>query len=78
MRKPQLLDVIRLTSPVPEHGLSGGEIGTIVEEFDAPDEAYEVEFADDYGETIAMFSLTPAQFEVVVPWELTAPQPSLT
>jgi hypothetical protein len=65
MDKPRLLDVVRLKVPKPEHGLRGGETGTIVFEFEAPDEAYEVEFADDYGETVAMFALTPDEFDVV-------------
>jgi len=65
MVKPQLLDVVRLKSAAPEHGLASGEVGTIVEVFDVQDEAYEVEFADDYGETIAMRTLKEDQFEVV-------------
>ena len=68
MSKPQLFDVVRLKMPAPEHGLAGDVLGTIAEEYAAPTEAYEVEFADNDGETIAMFSLTPDKFEVVVPF----------
>jgi hypothetical protein len=63
--RPQLFDVVRLTIPMPKYGLDVGETGTIVVEFDSPNEAYEVEFCDDYGRTRAMFPLTPDQFEVV-------------
>jgi hypothetical protein len=44
-----------------------GELGTILEEFTKPDEAYLVEFSNDYGETITMVTLRPDQFEVVYP-----------
>ena len=65
MTRPRLLDVVKLTVAIPEHGLADGEMGTIVLEFDSPSEAYEVEFCDHYGRTRAMFPLTPDQFEVV-------------
>ncbi len=74
MRKPQLLDVVKLLAPAPEHGLAAGETGTIVEEFDSPREAYLVEFSDCSGETVAMFFLEPDEFEVSVPWNATLPQ----
>ena len=74
MSKPKLFDVVKLTSPAPEHGLAGDELGTIVEEYAVPGEAYEVEFANEYGETIAMFSLTPDEFEVVVPYRERSPR----
>lgn len=67
MRTPQLFDIVRLTSPAPEFGVAAGETGTIVEVFASPREAYEVEFSDDHGETIAMFSLTASDFEVAIP-----------
>ena len=69
MSKPQLFDVVALTSPAPEHGLVAGKTGTIVEVYDAPREAYEVEFIDEDGYTLAVFPLTPDEFEVKIPWE---------
>lgn len=78
MRKPRFPDVVRLTEAVSgdadddDEGpwqvlVPEGELGTILEEFDRPDEAYLVEFANDYGETITMVTLKPDQFEVVFP-----------
>jgi hypothetical protein len=65
MRKPTLFDVVRLTVDLPEEGLRAGSLGAIVLEFDQPTEAYEVEFTDDQGHTVATRALTPEQFEVV-------------
>ena len=48
----QLLDVVALKSDLPEHHLTAGQVGTLVEEL-APD-VYEVEFSDDDGQTYAM------------------------
>lgn len=69
MRKPQLFDVIKLKAPASEHGLPAGKSGTIVEVYGAPREAYEVEFLDEDGYTLAVFPLTPDEFEVTIPWE---------
>jgi len=73
MSRPQLFDVVRLIHPLPELGFESGQKGTIVEEYTRPREAYEVEFIDDDGATIDLFSLTPDQFEVVVPWHGSVP-----
>jgi len=59
-----------VTRSIPEHGLSVGDRGTIVMEYDIPGEAYEVEFSDDFGETIVMTALTPDQFDVVIPYDV--------
>jgi len=72
--KPRLLDVVRLkaaTSGVGEEDdgaivtIGAGETGTIVEEVERPYEAYLVEFSNDYGEAIALFTLKPEEFDVV-------------
>ncbi len=55
----QLLDVIALKASLPEHHLSAGQVGTIVE-FLAPD-VYEVDFSDDEGQTYAMLPLHSSQ-----------------
>jgi hypothetical protein len=47
----QLLDVVALTTDLPEKGLLRGQVGTIVEVF-APG-VLEVEFSDDEGHTYA-------------------------
>ena len=65
MARPHLLDAVRLKVAKPEHGLAAGAIGAIVMEYETPREAYEVEFVDDEGQTVAMLALTPDEFEVV-------------
>lgn len=76
MRKPRFPDVVRLREAVVGWGeddassdvtVPEGELGTIVEEFDTPDEAYEVEFSDDDGENWATATIKRHQFEVVYP-----------
>ncbi|MEM8810671.1 MAG: DUF4926 domain-containing protein [Cyanobacteria bacterium P01_G01_bin.38] len=55
----QLLEVVALNEPLPEHRLLRGQVGTIVELL-APD-VYEVEFSDDNGQTYAMLVLHSGQ-----------------
>ncbi|SCL30890.1 protein of unknown function [Micromonospora rhizosphaerae] len=54
-----LYDVVELISDVPEENLPAGSIGTIVHIFTAPEQAYEVEFADSEGRTLATVALKP-------------------
>ncbi|MFN9395575.1 MAG: DUF4926 domain-containing protein, partial [Pseudanabaena sp.] len=63
MIKPELFDAIELLVDLPEVNIKAGEIGTIVEKYD--DRAYEVEFANNDGETLALLALTVDQFIVV-------------
>ncbi|GAA5346962.1 uncharacterized protein DUF4926 [Planifilum fimeticola] len=56
-------EIIRLLVDLPEHGLKKGEIGVIVDAFDRPNEAYEVEFVDKDGKTKVQTVLLPHQFE---------------
>jgi len=63
MIKPELFDAIELLVDLPEVSIKAGEIGTIVEKYD--DHAYEVEFANDDGETLALLALTADKFIVV-------------
>lgn len=55
----KLYDVVELTSDVPEEQLPAGSVGTIVHVFTAPQHAYEVEFTDSDGRTLATVALTP-------------------
>jgi hypothetical protein len=55
----KVLDVVALTSDLPEHGLKRGQVGTIVEEWQ-PD-VFEVEFADTDGVAYAMVALRTDQ-----------------
>jgi hypothetical protein len=59
----ELFDVVELKRDIPEHRLQAGMQGTIVECH--VDNAYEVEFADESGETQALLALRPDQFTVV-------------
>ncbi|MFG2103458.1 DUF4926 domain-containing protein [Micromonospora echinaurantiaca] len=54
-----LYDVVELTTDLPEERLAAGSVGTIVHVFERPELAYEVEFVDDDGRTIAAVALTP-------------------
>lgn len=51
MENINLLDVVALLSDMPEEKLKKGQVGTVVEVFDA--ENVEVEFADKQGRTIS-------------------------
>jgi hypothetical protein len=55
----QELDVVALTSDVPEEGLHRGQVGTIVHVY-APD-AFEVEFIDRQGHTYGLATLGASQ-----------------
>jgi len=55
----QLLDVVALLDDLPDRRLLAGQVGTIVEIL--TDGAYEVEFADNEGQTYACLALTSNQ-----------------
>ena len=59
----KLLDVVALLVDKPEEGLGVGQVGTVVEVL-APD-AYEVEFLDSKGETIALTELKRSEVLVL-------------
>lgn len=50
-----LLDVVALTTDIPEHCLERGEIGVVVECY--PDNEFEVEFVAEDGYTYALVTL---------------------
>ncbi len=54
----KLLDVVALTTDIPEYHLRRGQVGTIVEIFDGG-KAYEVEFADKTGRTYESVGIEP-------------------
>ncbi len=58
-----LFDVVVLTKDMPEHGLKAGMKGAVVEVHTKPALAYEVEFCDGSGRTIALLALLPDQLE---------------
>ena len=57
----QELQCVRARSALPEHGIEAGALGAVVHVFTRPQRAYEVEFCDDQGETIAMVPLKADQ-----------------
>lgn len=63
MIKPNLFDVVEMLVDLPEIGLQVGDRGAIVEEYS--DRAYEIEFTNPQGETLALHTLSPEQFIVV-------------
>lgn len=60
-----LFDVVVLVQDVPEDGLVAGMIGAIVDIYTEPTEAYEVEFCDPEGRTLALLALLPEQIHRV-------------
>jgi hypothetical protein len=63
----KLFGLVILKEDQPDHQLKRGAIGTIVEVFNH--EAYEVDFIDSEGQTLALVTLTPQQL-----WPLTSAQ----
>jgi hypothetical protein len=61
----QLHDVVELIVDVPEEGLSAGAVGAVIHIFYKPNLAYEVEFTDDNGKTLAQIPLTADQIRPV-------------
>jgi tetratricopeptide (TPR) repeat protein len=60
-RKAQELDVVELTEDLPEFGLKRGDRGAVVAAFDEPDEAYDLEFVDESGQSKFAYSIAPNQ-----------------
>ncbi|WP_205205196.1 DUF4926 domain-containing protein [Azonexus hydrophilus] len=52
-----LFDVVMLA----EDGLAAGMLGAVINVYTEPTEAYEVEFCDSQGRTLALRSLLPSQ-----------------
>jgi hypothetical protein len=73
--KPEEYDTVRLLRPLPEHSLPAGSIGAVVMDhtkYDHPKHtgkslppAYEVEFFDAHGITLAVVTILDEDLEVV-------------
>lgn len=63
MIQPELFDIVKLLVDLPEYNLRAGTQGAIVENHQ--NNAYEVEFFESTGETLALCTLSPQQFIVV-------------
>lgn len=60
----RLLDPVILAGDRPADGLREGQRGTVVEVFDRPHAAYEVEFTDEDGYTVAVITATPQELRL--------------
>ncbi len=58
-------DVVVLKVDLPEERLEKGMRGVIVAVFNEPEQAYEVEFCGDKGETVAELALKAEHIEAV-------------
>ena len=65
IKKPELLDVVALLYDFKEHGLSRGEVGTVVELLDKGN-AYEVEFSDENGQAYCMAAFVATDLLVLL------------
>lgn len=63
-KKFQELEMIELLEDLPEYDLKKGEIGVVVEVFDTPSEAYDLEFVDESGRSSRFgYSVRPDQIK---------------
>ncbi len=56
-----MFQTIKTNVPVAPLGLKAGARGVIVDEYQQPYHAYEIEFIDDDGETIGLLSMRPEE-----------------
>ncbi len=63
-------DGVVLKQDLPRNGLKKGTVGAIVHIFTRPRLAYEVEFCDELGRTVAQLPVAPDQ---IMPHKLGAP-----
>ena len=63
-RSIELLDVVALTTDLPQYSLWRGQVGTVVEIL-ASGTAFEVEFSDRSGRTFESLGLHPEQIMVL-------------
>ncbi|MET7373465.1 DUF4926 domain-containing protein [Micromonospora arida] len=54
-------DVVELREALPSEHLSAGAVGTVVHVFNGPPAAYDIEFTDTDGRTVAMVTLRADQ-----------------
>lgn len=63
-KKFQELEMVELLEDLPEYNLKKGEIGVVVEVFDRPSEAYDLEFVDESGRSSRFaYSVAPNQIK---------------
>lgn len=66
MKLIPLLSLVALTEDLPDHKLTRGQIGTVVEHLEREGEhALLVEFSDEHGQAYAMVDIRPDQLMVL-------------
>lgn len=65
MKKIELLDVVRMLVDAPEENVRVGSVGTVIFVHGSPAQAYEIEFVDDRGCSVAQIVALPGQVELV-------------
>lgn len=57
-------DLVELTEDLPKYGLKRSQRGFVIEAFEEPNEAYDIEFEDEDGEFLGFaYSVKPSQFK---------------
>ena len=56
-------EVVKLKHDLPAEGLTAGATGTVLLVYDSTPPAYEVEFTDDEGKTLALLTLNECDLE---------------
>ena len=75
MEKLKPFDLVALLADVPEHNLRRGDVGTVIEVFEANEHhpgGYLVEFANEQGETLAELDVTDPQQVMQIHFKLRA------
>ena len=54
-------DTVELLVDLPEYSISKGAVGVIVDEYTAPAHAFEIEFCNQRGETVALAVVEASQ-----------------
>ncbi len=62
-----LLETVITTVNIPDRHVLAGDVGSIVEIFNTPELAYEVEFVNPDGSTRALLTLAPNQLRRLAP-----------
>ena len=60
-RKAHELEVVEVAEDIPEYGVKKGERAVVITAFDEPDEAYDLEFVDESGESRFAYAVKPNQ-----------------
>lgn len=63
----QILETVIATVNLPDHQVLSGDLGTIVQIYESPQLAYEVEFVNPDGSTRALLTLSPSQVRLLLP-----------